>query len=293
MERQKYRLIVPFLLPALLLYGVFVVYPALRSMYVSLHVWRGLSGNMQFVGLYNFQKMLEDEIFWKALGHNLSYLATLPVTIIGLALFFAFLFTQGVRGANFFRITFFFPQVISLVAVGVLWSFIYHPTIGILNAVLKLVGLGALTRAWLGDPGFVLPAVGGVVVWHAVGFYMVLLIAAMQQIPTDFYEAARLDGANSWQLFRYVTFPLLWDTTQVAFVFLAIGALDMFAITQTMLIEGGPNRAGEVLATYLFRSAFVQSAFGYATAIAVTLFAIKFVVSALTLVLTRRERVEY
>ena len=122
---------------------------------------------------------------------------------------------------------------------------------------------------------------------------MVLLIAAMQQIPTDFYEAARLDGASAWQLFWHVTFPLLWDTTQVAFVFLAIGALDMFAITQTMLIEGGPNRAGEVLATYLFRAAFVQSAFGYATAIAVTLFAIKFVFSALTLTLTRRERLEY
>ena len=293
MERQKYRLIVPFLLPALLLYSLFVVYPALRSMWVSLHFWRGLSANMQFVGLFNFQKMVEDEIFWTALGHNLIYLATLPLAIIALALFFAFLVTQGIRGAHFFRITFFFPQVISLVAVGVLWSFVYHPTIGILNAILELVGLGGLTRAWLGDVGTVLPAVGAVVVWHAVGFYMVLLIAAMQQIPTDFYEAARLDGASAWQLFRHVTFPLLWDTTQVAFVFLAIGALDMFAITQTMLIEGGPNRAGEVLATYLFRAAFVQSAFGYATAIAVTLFAIKFVFSALTLTLARRERLEY
>lgn len=293
MERQKYRLIVPFLLPALLLYTVLVVYPALQSMYVSLHVWRGLSANMRFVGLQNFEKMLGDEIFWKALGHNLLYLVTLPFAIIGLALFFAFLITQGVRGASFFRITFFFPQVISLVAVGVLWSFIYHPTIGILNALLRLAGLGGLTRAWLGDPGFVLPAVGGVVVWHAVGFYMVLLIAAMQQIPNEFYEAGRLDGASPGQLFWNITLPLLWDTTQVAFVFLAIGALDMFAITQTMLIEGGPNRAGEVLATYLFRTAFVHSTFGYATAIAVTLFAIKFVFSALTLVLTRRERVEY
>lgn len=293
MERHKYRIIVPFLMPALLLYAVFVVYPALRSIYVSLHVWRGLSPNMTFVGLYNFQKMVDDAIFWKALSHNLLYLLTLPLTIIIVALFFAFLLTQGVRGANFFRITFFFPQVISLVAVGVLWSFIYHPTIGLLNGFLNVIGLGRLTRAWLGDVNFVLPAVGGVSIWAAVGFYMVLLIAAMQAIPIDFYAAARLDGANTWQLFRHVTLPLLWDTIQVAFVYLAIGALDMFAITQTMLIEGGPNRAGEVLSTYLFRTAFVQSEFGYATAIAVTLFAIKFLFSAVTLVATRRERVEY
>jgi N-acetylglucosamine transport system permease protein len=237
--------------------------------------------------------MLSDQIFWKALSHNLLYLLTLPVTILAIALFFAFLFTQGIRGAGFFRITFFFPQVISLVAVGVLWSFIYHPTIGILNALLKLVGLGGFTRAWLGDVNLVLPAVGTVVVWHAVGFYMVLLIAAMQTVPGEFYEAARLDGASAWQLFRHVTFPLLWDTVQVAFVFLAIGALDMFAITQTMLIEGGPSRAGEVLATYLFRVAFVQSGFGYATAIAVTLFGIKLVISVATLIATRRERLEY
>ncbi|MCZ7545462.1 MAG: sugar ABC transporter permease [Anaerolineae bacterium] len=292
MNKRKYHIIIPFLAPSLILYITFVLFPYARAMYISLTKWRGLTPNPEFVGLANFEQMLNDRFFWNALGHNVGYLLVLPIVTISIALYLAFLLTQGkVRFSRFYRITYFFPQVMSLVALGVLWSFIYHPTIGILNGILGLFGTEARI-AWLGNPDVALGAIGVVVIWQAVGFYMVLFIAGMESIPTTFYEAARIDGANQWQVFWKITMPLLWDTTRTALVFLAIGATDMFAITQTMT-EGGPNRSTDVLATYLYERAFLSSQFGYATAIGVSLFFMVLILSVFTLRVTQRESLEY
>jgi len=289
--RGKYRIIIPFLFPPIALYLTFVLYPYLRAMYVSLTRWRGLTPNPEFIGLANFAKMLHDQYFWNALKHNIIYLFTLPIIIIAIGLFMAFLLTQGVRFANFYRIVFFFPQVMSVVAIGVLWSFVYHPTLGILNAFLKLIGIQS-PPVWLGNPSTALGAVGAVVVWQTVGFYMVLFIAGMESIPITFYEAALIDGATQWQLFWKITLPLLWDTVRTALVFLAIGAIDMFTIVQTMT-EGGPSRATDVLATYLYESAFLNSEFGYATAIAVSMFLLVLTLSIILMRVTQREALEF
>lgn len=292
MTNKKYHIIIPFLLPALLLYSVFVIYPYARSIYISLTKWRGLTPTPEFIGLENFQKLFSDNLFWNALGNNLVYLIFIPVITISISLYLAFLLTHGkARFRNFYRVTFFFPQVMSLVAIGVLWSFIYHPTIGILSSI--AVALGASGPiAWLGNPDLALPAVGVVVIWQAVGFFMVLFIAGMESIPVSYYEAATIDGANRWDLFWKITIPLLWDTIRTAMVFLAIGAIDMFAITQTMTL-GGPNRSTDVLATYVYDQAFRQSQFGYATAVAVAMFVLAFVLSLLTMRATQRESLEY
>ncbi len=291
MYRGKYKLIIPFLLPALILYGLFVLYPYGQAMYISLTDWSGLTAEKEFVGLRNFGRLLRDEYFWNALKNNLIYLVTLPVVVITLAFFFAFVITRGVGLAKFYRVVFFFPQVMSAVAVGVLWSFIYHPTIGILNSFLALIGIQN-PPAWLGDPSVALPAVAVVVLWQSVGFYMVFFIAGMESIPETFYEVARIAGANRWQTFWRVTLPLLWENTRVALVYLAMGALNMFTITQTMT-EGGPSRATEVLSIYLYKNAFTHSRFGYATAIAVALFILVLALSILVMRVTAREAVEY
>ncbi len=291
MYRDKYRLIVPFLAPSVLLYVVFVLYPYAQSMYISLTRWRGLTRNITFIGLENFQRMFGDNLFWNALSHNVIYLLTIPLITIAIGLFFAFLLTQGVAGAKFYRVTFFFPQVMSVVAIGVLWSFVYHPTMGVLTSLLRLLGVEN-PPVWLGNPDTALSAVGAVVVWQAVGFYMILFIAGMESIPSTYYEAATLDGANRWYIFWNITLPLLWDTVRTALVFLAIGAVDMFAIVQTMT-QGGPSRATDVLATYLYERAFLQSEFGYATAIAVSMFLLVLTLSTVLLRVTQRESLEY
>jgi N-acetylglucosamine transport system permease protein len=289
--RNKYRLIIPFLIPSLLLYFTFVIYPYVSAMYISLTRWRGLSQPPQFIGLANFQKMLHDEHFWNALGNNAVYLVVLPTFTILLALFFAFLLTQGVPLSKFYRISYFFPQLMSVVAIGVLWSFVYHPTIGILNSLLMAIGISN-PPVWLGNPKTVLGAVSGVAIWQAVGFYMILFIAAMEAVPMSIYEAAMIDGANRWKLFTKITVPMIWDTLTTALIFIMIFATNMFAITETMT-QGGPSRSSEVLSTFLYNEAFLGSKFGYGTAVAVTLFFIVLAISLVVQRVMRRDSLEY
>jgi N-acetylglucosamine transport system permease protein len=302
MYKHKYRVIIPFLAPAIILYLAFVIYPYGRSMYNSFTSWKGVSTYQPFVGLYNYTRMVKDEFFWNALVHNLQYLVFLPLVIITLSLFLAFMISQRIKFNKFFRVTFFFPQVISIISIGVLWSYVYHPTIGILTSLLQGLHLEWFFRlfgfegipVWMGDARTVRIAIGAVVVWQAVGFYMVLFLAAMEAIPQTFYEAAILDGASRRHQFWNITLPLLWDTMQTAIVFAGLGAFDMFAITKVMVVSGSStNRPADVLATYLYEQAFDASRFGYATAIAVSLFVLMLVLSVLTMRMMRRESVEY
>ncbi|MCP4166206.1 MAG: sugar ABC transporter permease [Chloroflexi bacterium] len=291
MYRNKYRIIVPFLFFPLLLYVTFVLYPYSRAMYISMTRWRGLAMAPEFIGLANFVKLLSDDHFWNALGNNAVYLVMLPTITIAIALFFAFILTQGVRFSKFYRISYFFPQVMSVVAVGVLWSFVYHPTIGLLNSVLKFVGVSE-PPVWLGNPNTVLGAVGTVTIWQVVGFYMILFIAAMEGVPTSLYEAAEIDGASRWHMFWHITIPMIWEALVTALIFIMIAATNMFAITQTMTL-GGPSRSSEVLSTYLYDEAFLGSKFGYGTAIAVSLFFMVLFISLVIQRVTRRDTLEY
>jgi N-acetylglucosamine transport system permease protein len=302
MYKHKYRVIIPFLSPAIILYLVFVIYPYGRSMYNSLTRWRGVSTNQPFVGLENYVRMVNDEFFWNALSHNLQYLVFIPIITITLSLFLSFMINQRVHGNKFFRVSYFFPQVISIISIGVLWSYIYHPTVGILTSIMQFLNLEWFFQmlgfngipVWIGDPRTVRMSIGAVVVWQAAGFFMVLFLAAMEAIPQSYYEAAILDGANRWHQFWSITLPLLWDTMQTALVFAGLGAFDMFAITRVMVVSGSStNRPADVLATYLYEQAFDASRFGYATAIAVSLFLIVLLFSVFTLRVTRREAVEY
>jgi N-acetylglucosamine transport system permease protein len=298
MHYGKYRLIVPFLLPAVLLYGVFVAWPYAQAIYLSLTSWRGVSANRPFVGLANFRALLRDDNFIDALGRNGQLLLVLPLATIAIALTFAALFAQGgqaIRGAGFFRIVFFFPQVIPAVIVGILWSYVYTPNIGLLNGVLDRLGLGVLQRSWLTDPSTVLWAIAAVAVWSGVGFYMVILLAAMQNIPTSFYEAALLDGASRWTSFRDITFPLIWEAVRTSLVYLAIAALDFFILV--VVVAGGSTTMGaqraEVAAVFMYNQAFVKSKWGYASAVGVVLLILTLLLSVVVMRLTRRETYEF
>jgi len=297
MHYHKYRLIIPFLLPALALYGVFVLWPYAQAIYVSFTEWRGVSASKPWVGLDNYQRAWGDERLREALSRNGQILIVLPLVTIAIALTFAALFTQGsnaIRGASFYRVVFFFPQVISAVIVGMLWGYVYHPNVGLLNGVLGAVGLDSLERAWLGNPSTILWAIVAVLVWSSVGFYMVIYIASMQSIPTTFYEAAVLDGANRWTTFKDITFPLIWETLRTTIIYLGIVALDVFVIVQVMTGGGvGSGRRAEVAALYLYNQAFDRSRWGYASAIGVIMLLITLILSVVIMRLTKRETYEF
>jgi N-acetylglucosamine transport system permease protein len=286
-------------------YCVLVLSPYAQSFYISLTDWNGLSPQRRFVGAANYVRLVTDGVFWVSLWHNVLAVVVVPVVTLALALFFATMIRvgryrargggAGVRGGAFHRVAYFFPHVLSIAVVGVLFANVYDPTgSGLLNGLLGAVGIRPVN--WLGSTRTAYGAVLAVVVWLSVGFYVVLFTSAMSAIPAELYEAVRLDGASRWQTFWRLTLPLIWDTVQVAGVYLGIQALDMFVLVNTMSAaggSGGPDNATQVLGNYLYLSAFRDSRFGYATAIGVALLVLTLAFAVVSLRLTRRERIEY
>ncbi|ARZ67216.1 sugar ABC transporter permease [Streptomyces sp. HU2014] len=305
MQHGKYRFIVGFLAVPLAIYAVFVISPFVQAIYYSFTDWTGLSSDFKVVGFDNYRKMFEDDIFWKSVGHNVLLLLVLPLVTLGLGLFFAFMLNvggrrrknaavAGVRGSGLYKVVYFFPQVLSIAIVALLFQFAYNPNSGALNSFLKAIGLDSVQPDWLGDPQLALWCVMAVMVWSNVGFYVVLFSAGMSSIPRDFYEAALLDGANRVQTFFRITLPLLWDTVQTGWVYMGIMALDGFAVVQIMTVgPGGPDYSTEVLAYFLYTKAFRDGQAGYATTLGVALLIVTMIFAGVVMKLGRRERLEF
>ncbi|MFF8606270.1 carbohydrate ABC transporter permease [Streptomyces sp. NPDC015346] len=309
MQHGKYRFIVGFLAIPLAMYALFVVWPFIQSIYYSFTDWSGLSPDFQMVGFDNYSRMLEDDVFWKSLQHSLTFAVVLPLVTVGLALFFAFMLNvggrrrrgaavAGVRGSAFYKIVYFFPQVLSIAIVALLFQFAYNPNSGAINSVLKGVGLGSVQPDWLGDPDLALICVMVVLVWSTVGFFVVLFSAGMASIPKDFYEAALLDGANRITTFFKITLPLLWDTVQSGWIYMGILALgaESFAVVQIMTVGpngGGPDYSTIVMPLYVYQKAFRDGQAAYATTIGVALLVVTLAFAAVVMRFGRRERLEY
>jgi len=302
MRHGTYRFVVGFLLAPVALYVTFVLAPYAQAFYLAFTNWRGVSANPKFIGVDNFRRLLSDDTFWKAVRHHGVLLLVVPVLTIAIALFFSFMLnvggrtrtgaTAGVFGSRFYRVVFFFPQILAVVIVGVIFGRVYAPDgSGLLNGVLGWFGAGPVL--FMADPHLALWSIVGVLIWQAVGFYVVLFSAGMTAIPREIYEAALMDGAGRSAMFFRVTLPLLWDTLQVAWVYLGIAAFDAFAIVQVLSVDqGGPDGATTVLGMEIYRNAFTYSQFGYASAMGVALFFLTLTFAALALRVTRRETVE-
>ncbi|GLW08440.1 sugar ABC transporter permease [Microtetraspora sp. NBRC 13810] len=300
MRHGRARFVTGFLLAPVALYLIYVISPYAQAFYIATTNWRGVNASPQFIGLENFRRLLADDIFWQAVLHNILLLVLMPLLTIGIALFFAFLLnaggrsgTGGIWGSRFYRVVFFFPQVLAISIVAVLFQQVFRPDSGgMLNG--PLIALGLPPVGFLSDPDVALWSVLGVLVWQAVGFYVVLFSAGMASIPRDMFEAAAIDGAGRVQLFFRVTLPLLRDTVQVGWVYLGIAALDVFAVVWVMTLEqGGPDSSTTVMAAEIYRNAFEYFRFGYASAMGVVLFFFTVAFAALALRLSRRERLEY
>ena len=238
-----------FILPAFLLYGVFVLIPIIYNIYLSMFQ-TDLMGKKNFVLFRNYMNLLNDKIFLKALKNNGmlvvgSLLAHLPLAL----LFGNFIFIK-IRGSRFFQSVFFLPSVICGAGVGLLFNMIYNSEFGLLNTFLDLIRLSGLKHAWLSEEKTVMLALIIVVMWKYVGYHMVIQLAAMKSIPDSLFEAARIDGATTWQQFTKITYPLIKHVIKIDVVLIITGSLKYFDLVWTMT-KGGPNHASEVMATYM------------------------------------------
>ncbi|MCX5757278.1 MAG: sugar ABC transporter permease [Candidatus Hydrogenedentes bacterium] len=296
--------IASFLAPALLLFTTFVAIPSVRALGYSLRRWDGLSKPV-YIGFKNFTTLFRDsDLFLTALNHNLFLMAAGGSLTLLLALFFAAVLHRRIRGAALFRVAFFFPNVIASVAIALLWVLLYSTTnFGVVNNLLLHLkdALAAIGVAWPSgwalpfpfvDSKYVIYSIVPMMVWTATGFYMVLFLAAMENIPETFYEAARLDGASAFAQFRYITFPLIREVFTVGLVFLVIGTLKFFDAIWVMENQW-PTKESHVLATVLYQKVFTEYNVGYGSAVAVLLFILVFLATLLTLRLSRKEALEY
>ncbi|RSN00201.1 ABC transporter permease [Nonomuraea sp. WAC 01424] len=292
---RRHGFVAGFLALPVILYAVFVISPYVQAFQIALTDWRGVSANLNFVGLDNFQRMFGNDTFWQAVRNHAVLLVTLPLVTIALALVFAYLLgdSAGTPGARYYRVIFFLPQVLAVAVVGVLFKAVYRPDgSGVLNGALGKLGVEPV--GWLTDQNLALWSIIAVMVWQAVGFYVVLFSAGMAAIPKDVFEAAALVGAGRLRMFFSITLPLVWDTVQVAWVYLGIAAFDGFALVNVLSVEqGGPDGATTVLATEIYKNAFSYSRFGYASAMGVALFFLTITFAALTMRVTRRQKVVY
>jgi N-acetylglucosamine transport system permease protein len=301
MQYGKYRFIVGFLIVPIAIYGVFVISPFIQTIYYSFTNWTGISPDFEYVGFDNFEFLYHDSLFREAFFNNVVLLVGLPVVTMLLALLFAFLLNvggtgagvRGISGNGFYKLAFFMPQVLSVPVIAVIWSVIFSPeSEGLANSFLGWIGLGPYE--WLATPDMALYCVLWVLAWGSVGFYLVLFNAAMSSIPRDIFEAAFIDGAGRLSTFLRVTMPLLWDTIQTSWVYLAILALDAYALVLVMTIgPGGPDNSTQVMSLRIAQEGFENGKAGYASAMGVVLFVFTLLLAAVMLRVTRRERIEY
>lgn len=271
MTRQlnRFVLVVVMLLPSLLIFFLYRVVPLIWNVFLSLGDWNFIKP-WQFVGIENYVGMMEDQVFWESLGNLSLYIFfAIPVSVV-FALFIAFLVNAPIRGQNAYRAIIFMPYPMTPVAIGMIWKWLYNEKVGLINYILRELGIVEGGIGFLSS-GWAFPSVIFTMVWHVIGYYMVIILAGMQTIPDELYECAELDGATDWTKMRFITLPLLRASLFLCFIVGVISSFQLFDIIHVMT-GGGPGYSTEILITYIYKNAFTYGEVGYASAITVVMF---------------------
>jgi len=281
-------LIVIFLLPALILFLTFVVYPIFQSLYYSMFDWSGLGPADDFVGLDNYRDILIDRVFLITIRNSLFIILFSLAFQLPMAMFLAVMVGKNLPGRAVFRSIFFMPYVISEVVAAIAWLFLFNPdpARGLFNAIIELIP-GTSPVLWLADVNIVLPAIFVALTWKFFGFHMLLFLTGLQNIPRTIEEAARIDGASSIKSFFFITLPLLSGTIRTSVYLSVLGSIQQFILVWIMS-RGGPVNASETLATYMYRFAFVRFQLGYGSAVAIYMFLMCLIFSLIYLKMTNK-----
>ncbi len=267
--RLRRRLIpYTFIAPNILLFTTFSFLPLLYAVYISFHDW-SLIGDPEWLGLHNYTRLARDPLFWRALGNTIAYAAATVPTSMAIGLGLAIALNRRLPGRALIRSIYFLPLVVSAVATGTIAAWMFNENYGVINAILVRMDLGRI--AWLSTPQWALPSLVIATLWVRVGFNMVVYLAALQSIPSVYYEAARIDGGSATAQFRHITVPLLAPATFLLLVLDVINSFQVFDLIYVMT-GGGPGFSTTMVVQYIFKSAFVTSEMGYASAMGVALY---------------------
>ena len=278
-----------FVVPALSFYGMFVVYPVLSALALSFFNWDGISPTRDFVGLHNYMQLFfHDPVFWTSIVNTFKWTALSIVLPTSIALTLAMAINQPLRGRTTIRTLIYVPSVLAPIAVATIWVWMYNPYFGILNATFKLVGLRSLALNWLGDQRVALYSVFVAELWRRAGLYMVIFLAGLQGIPHELLEAARIDGANAWQVFRHITIPCLRQTFIIVATLTTVNALRAFDVVFGMT-GGGPAHKTQVLASWSYFKSFNINNYGQGMALSVVLLVCTLAIIVPYLLWTTRE----
>jgi len=288
-ESKLYRQLTPvfFLFPAIAIYMVFAIYPTVSVIEYSFTDWNGISPQRNYVGLANYERLFSDRIFWEAFRNTFVWSGVIIVINVGIGLVLAAMLARVWKARLIIQTAIVLPVVISPMAVATIWRWMYQPT-GVVNQVLDAIGLGAFATPWLGSPDVVLYALAFAHSWSTIGLSVIIFLAGLQAVDEDLYEAARVDGANALQSFRYVTLPALRPVTAVVFILTLTQSFKVFDIVWATT-QGGPIRFSEILSTYMYKRGALENEYGYGAAIGVSLLVIVSIATLIYMQIQNRE----
>lgn len=293
-SKDKKRFIALGLLPSLILYTIFMVYPTINVFYESLFKTGGLSGNKTFVGLDNFKLLFSDSNFIRSFQNTIFLIVIVTIVTMFLAIIFASILSrEKIAGQNFFRIIFYIPNILSIAVIASIFAAIYGMDQGLINGFMRLFNGNHTNVPFLGDRMYVVYSIGFAMIWQAIGYYMVMYMSTMSQIPEHLYEAANLDGAGKIRQFFDITLPLTWQTIRTTLTFYVISNINIAFQIIKALTGGGPDGASLTLLNYQYEQAYTNSSFGYGLAIGVVVFLFSFILSAIIHRLTKRDIMQY
>ncbi|RUS43307.1 carbohydrate ABC transporter permease [Cohnella sp. AR92] len=293
-NRGRSRFIFFCLAPAVVLFIVFMFIPSIDVFRMSLYKWGGYTDTKTFVGLDNFNKLFHSDKFYQVFQNSILLIIVVTIVTFALALIFAGILSRTkLKGRDFYRTVFYIPNILSVVVISAIFSAIYDPNNGLLNSVLQLFHAVDEPVLWLGDQKVVIYSLAGAMIWQAIGYYMVMYMASMANIPESLYESANLEGASPIHQFFTITIPLIWTNIRTTLTFFIISTINMSFLFVTAMTSGGPDGATEVFLSYMYKEAYTNSSYGYGMAIGVVVFLFSFALAGILNAVTKRDHLEY
>jgi len=293
-NKGRSRFIFFCLAPAVILFVIFLIIPTIDVFRMSLYKWGGYTDDKTFVGLQNFTKLFQSEKFYQSFQNTILLIVIVTVVTFALALLFASMLTrEKIKGQNLLRVIFYIPNILSVVVISAIFSAIYDPNNGLLNSFMNLFRAADDPILWLGDTKIVIFSLGGAMIWQAIGYYMVMYMASMANVPEALYESAELEGAGRMHQFFTITIPLIWTNIRTTLTFFIISSINMSFLFVMAMTSGGPDGATEVFLSYMYKEAYTNSSYGYGMAIGVVVFLFSFALAAILNAATKRDHLEF